>query len=52
MVENNFFSFAERFGFKEEHKTSRNTSQDDLFCSRIPYDYSVLGFLMRGISKN
>lgn len=53
MVANNFFfSFAEGSGFKEEHKTSRNMSQDDLFYFRISYDYSVLGFLMRGISNN
>ena len=47
-----FFSFAEGSGFKAEHKTSRNMSQDDLFYFRISYYYSVLGFLMRGISNN
>lgn len=38
MVENNFFSFCWRVWFKKEHKTSRNMSQDDLFCSRISYE--------------
>ena len=36
-----FFSFAGGSGFKKEHKTSRNMSQDDLFCSRISYERDI-----------